>query len=234
MNLKKTGAEVELCLKWLCSSDQNVVIDKEINDILSLDVQHISTYCLTLHKNTKLFIDKYISKDDDEMYEEMVLVNNLLKKANYINYEVSNFSLNDDYRSKHNMIYWMDEQYYGIGLSSSSYIDGYRYTNTRNIHSYIQEEYKREIEKVENEDEFLYYIMLFLRLKDGISLSDFEKKFGFSFLCLNNTINKWERSSHLIKDNDTIKLSFEGRLILHTIVLDFLKEYEDGLRTKKK
>lgn len=210
------------------------MLEKEIEDIISLDVSHISTYCLTIHENTKFYIDKYQSKDDDEMVDELNIVYDTLIKHGYINYEVSNYAKERHYMSKHNLIYWEDGQYYGVGLNASSYIDNKRYTNTKNIHKYINGHYDRVVEEVKKEDEFLYYIMLHLRLDSGIKLIDFQNKFGFDFLLLNKTIKKWERSSHILLNGDTICLTFKGRLILHTIVIDFLEEYEHGLCLFKK
>ena len=202
-------------------------LEKEIKDILSLDIQHISTYCLTIHENTKFYIDKYISKDDDEMAEEMFLVNQLLSENGFTNYEVSNYCLGLRNRSKHNLIYWNNEEYYGVGLHASGYLDNVRYTNNRNILKYNNFEFVDFKEEIKDEDDFLYYIMLKLRLSDGIDLKEFEDKFGFKIEQeLIKTIYKWKQTNHLLIDDTRLSLSFKGRMILHTIVIDFLKGLE--------
>lgn len=208
-------------------------LEKEIKDILSLDITHISTYCLTINENTKFYIDGYKSKNDDEMLEEMFLVNKLLEENGFRNYEVSNYSLGERNRSKHNLIYWKNEQYYGVGLHASGYIDDIRYTNTRNILKYNNYQFIDFKEEIKEEDDFLYYIMLNLRLVDGIDLNDFKNKFGFEIEnSLKRTILKWKQSDHLLLDDKHLYLSFKGRMILHTIVIDFLKEYEQYLRLR--
>ena len=60
----------------------------------------------------------------------------LLIKNGYIHYEVSNYA-KKGYESKHNLVYWNNEQYYGFGLSSTSYINNIRRTNTKNLTKYI-------------------------------------------------------------------------------------------------
>ena len=208
-------------------------LEKEIKDILSLNIKHISTYCLTIHENTKFYIDGYRQKDDDEMLEEMFLVNKLLSENGFSNYEVSNYSLGKQYRSKHNLIYWKNEQYYGVGLNASGYIDNIRYTNTRNILKYNNLDFLDFKEEIKEEDDFLYYVMLNLRLVDGIDLIDFKNKFGFEIEnTLSRTILKWKQTDHLLLDDKHLYLSFKGRMILHTIVIDFLREYESYLRLK--
>lgn len=202
-------------------------LEKEIKDILSLQIEHISTYCLTIHPNTKFYLDGYTPKDDDQMMEEMFLVNKLLSENGFSNYEVSNYSLGSRNRSKHNLIYWKDEQYYGVGLSASGYIDNIRYTNTKNIIKYNKNQNEKEIEYITKEDDFLYYIMLNLRLSDGIDLNAFRNKFGYSFLdACKNTIYKWNKTDHLFHDNERVYLSFKGRMILHTIVSEMSIEQE--------
>ena len=210
-------------------------LKREIHDFLSLNVEHISSYCLTIHENTKFYINKYESKSDDEMVDELRLVHDILSDKGYINYELSNFALKEEYKSAHNLIYWKNKEYYGVGLGASGYLNNIWYTNTRNLHKYIKGEYIQESEQINDKDDLFYYLMLYLRLIEGIDLKEFYHSFSIDFLtCFPQTINKWNKSGHLLINDDRIYLSFEGRLILHTILVDLFKEYEDGLRAKQK
>ena len=106
---------------------------EDINFIKSLDITHISTYSLILEEHTKLYIDGYKYIDDEldrDMYD---LICRELKDFDH--YEISNFSKNESYRSKHNMTYWKNLEYYGFGLGSSGYEGNIRYTKRgrRNI-----------------------------------------------------------------------------------------------------
>ena len=64
-----------------------------------------------------------------------------LKQKKYIHYEISNFS-KEGYESKHNLTYWNNKEYYGFGLSSSGYINGFRYENTKNMKKYLEGNYR--------------------------------------------------------------------------------------------
>lgn len=151
-------------------------LKKDLNLILKLKPEHISTYSLILEEYTKLSL-KEINPIDEELELEMYnYIRKKLKNKKYIHYEVSNFALNNK-ESIHNLNYWNNEEYYGFGLGAHGYIDGIRYENTKNINKYIENEFvaKQEIvgikEKQENE------LMLGLRKIKGINLSDFFNKY---------------------------------------------------------
>ena len=71
----------------------------------------------------------------------------ILKKNNFIHYEISNFS-KKGYDSKHNLCYWNNHEYYGFGLGASGYIENIRYTNTRSINNYLLGNYVLEENKL--------------------------------------------------------------------------------------
>ena len=167
---------INLDLMYAIPNEDINILDKDIDFILSLNPEHISTYSLIIEDNTKLGINKtkYI---DDELDSKMYnLICNKLKNNNYTHYEISNFC-KDGYYSRHNMCYWKNNYYYGFGIGSSSYIDDYRITNTRSISNYrvgnyLEKEYVNEKSKIE------YEILLGLRLIDGIDLEEFYKKYN--------------------------------------------------------
>ena len=100
------------------------------------------------------------------------------KKLNhYHHYEISNFALTG-YESKHNLTYWKNEEYYGFGSGSSGYVDDVRYTNTKSIKHYL-EEYKRiEEKRISLKEKIENEFILGFRILDGISITNFEKKYG--------------------------------------------------------
>ena len=151
-------------------------LKKDLNLILKLKPDHISTYSLILEEYTKLSLNNVIPIDEDLELEMYNYIRHKLKKKKYIHYEVSNFALNKK-ESLHNLNYWNNEEYYGFGLGAHGYIDGIRYENTKNINKYIEYNFvaKQEIvgikEKQENE------LMLGLRKIQGINLNDFFNKY---------------------------------------------------------
>lgn len=151
-------------------------LDRDLNEILKLDIEHISTYSLILEENTKLFIKGYESIDEDiesGMYYKIVSV---LKKHGYNHYELSNFS-KPDFESKHNLTYWNNENYYGFGAGASGFINKTRYDNTKSVPNYINGKtriYEEKITRIQNiKDE----VMLNLRKTLGINKKKFQDKY---------------------------------------------------------
>ena len=151
-------------------------LKKDLDLILKLKPDHISTYSLILEEYTKLSL-KNIQPIDEELELEMYnYIRSKLKKKKYNHYEVSNFALTGK-ESIHNINYWNNEEYYGFGLGAHGYIDGIRYENTKNINKYFENDFvaKQEIvgfkERQENE------LMLGLRKIKGINLVEFFNKY---------------------------------------------------------
>ena len=102
------------------------------------------------------------------------IITKKLKK--YHHYEISNFSY-VGYESKHNLVYWNNEEYYGFGAGASGNINGVRYNNTKNIHKYINGDYKLEETKLTEEEKMQEEMFLGLRKLDGVDINKFEKKY---------------------------------------------------------
>ena len=108
------------------------VLKKDLKQVLKLDVEHISTYSLIIEDNTMIGING-INPIEEELDEEMYnVICETLDKKGYIHYEVSNFA-KEGYESKHNINFWLNNNYYGFGLGAHGYIGNIRYENTRNI-----------------------------------------------------------------------------------------------------
>ena len=151
-------------------------LKKDLNLILKLEPQHISTYSLIIEEHTmcKVRNDEQVSSEEEiKMYEYIV---SKLSKMGYNHYEISNFA-KIGYESRHNLTYWNNQEYYGFGLGASGYIKGFRYTNTRNIDEYINGIYKREENLVSKTEMMENEVMLGLRKMQGINLQDFFDKY---------------------------------------------------------
>lgn len=145
----------------------------DINFLKQNKIKHISTYSLIIEEHTKLRNEKYIDQDlDYKMYQ---LIKKELKEYNH--YEVSNFSLKG-YESKHNLVYWNNNNYYGFGLGAAGFINNIRYENTKNIIEYIKGNYIKEkniLEKIENMQNEM---ILGLRKLEGVDKKEFFKKYN--------------------------------------------------------
>jgi oxygen-independent coproporphyrinogen-3 oxidase len=150
----------------------------DLETATSLNVQHISSYCLSYEEGSPL--DRMrkenciVPADDDicaTMYDTMC---NHLRKAGYEHYEISNFSL-PGYHSRHNSAYWDGTPYLGIGAGAHSYNGTSRQWNPNNLDTYMQGiEYNApqfEIEHLSKTDLYNEKIMLTLRTAKGLNLS---------------------------------------------------------------
>ena len=156
-----------------------------LDAVTALNPEHISLYSLILEEGTPLWKRrdalKFPSDDEDtDMYFSAV---DKLASCGYRHYEISNYAM-PDRESRHNLKYWRDEQYIGVGLSAYSYFNGMRYGNTSNMENYIGGFFERPTtaETIDNATEAYEYVMLALRLADGFSLSEYRARFGEDFL----------------------------------------------------
>ncbi len=176
--IRKRGIEnINLDLMYAVPGEKLSVLKQDIKKLISLKPTHISTYSLILEDHTKLKNKnvEYINEDlDRKMYDTIC---DKLKKAGYVHYEVSNFAI-AGCESKHNLNYWNNDEYYGFGLGASGYKDAFRYTNTRNLHEYIEGKYRQESLLMSYKDQMDNELMLGLRKLKGINVDDFYNKYG--------------------------------------------------------
>lgn len=160
--------------------DQTIEDVKEsLEYLIKINPEHISCYSLILHSD----IFKNLPSDDAER-EMYYLTIKMLKEAGYEHYEISNFSIPKK-ESKHNLCYWNQEEYIGVGAGASSYIDGKRYTNELNIERYISKIANGittyEIEEIQSDEaKIKEYMILKLRLLEGVNVQGAFEKFGIN------------------------------------------------------
>ncbi len=151
-------------------------LKKDLNLLLKLNPEHISTYSLIIEEHTmcKIRNDENILPEEElKMYNHIV---SKLEKKGYIHYEISNFA-KPGYESKHNLTYWNNEEYYGFGLGATGYIKGFRYSNTKSIDEYLLGNFKDEENLVSKTEMMENEVMLGLRKMEGIDLQKFFDKY---------------------------------------------------------
>lgn len=141
----------------------------------SCGVQHISAYILKIEEGTRFYTlkDQLSLFDDDEQaafYEQTVA---MLTALGYRQYEISNFA-KDGYESRHNLHYWHDEEYLGLGPSAHSFIDGRRFYYDNDFQRFYQNEATEESTGGDSDE----FIMLALRLAEGLIFDNYEQRFG--------------------------------------------------------
>ena len=174
-------------------------LKKDIDLILKLEPDHISTYSLIVEDNTKIGISGVVPIEEEldaEMYE---LIRDRLKSKKFKHYEISNFAL-EGKESKHNMKYWDNEEYYGFGLGAHGYRHGVRYENTRSINGYFEGKYLLREEMLSKEDKMANELMLGFRKVEGINLKDFFMKYEVNLQEVFNVKELIENKELIYKD----------------------------------
>lgn len=219
---KKLGFDnINVDLMYALPNETLDILNKDLDFVLSLDVEHISTYSLIIEEHTKLYLNN-TKNINDELDEAMYkLICKRLKDNNFLHYEISNFS-KPGKESKHNTCYWNNDEYYGFGLGASSYINNYRNTNTRSITEYLKNNYLKEKEYISQKDKEEYEILLNLRKSDGISLKEFKEKYQVDFL------NKYKidtlvNNNFLKVDNNKVYIPEEKWYISNEIIVKIIE-----------
>lgn len=198
-------------------------LDKDIDALLSLDVPHLSTYCLSINKGTGFFNAGLVEADNDIAADQYERILKRLREAGYDRYEVSNFA-KPGYESKHNITYWRDEEYYAVGMGASGYVNGVRFDNTRNLGQYLAGHPRGKDELVSKESDLQYFFLTNLRLEKGFELHTFYKRFGFSFLDKYKVaIEKLTKEGLLeVVNGVSVRCTDRGLLILDQVLLELI------------
>lgn len=130
-------------------------LESSLNEVISLNPEHISIYSLILEEGTKLeemVRTNKLEMIDEELERKMYWeTKKLLEENGYIHYEISNFA-KKGFMSKHNVDCWNQKEYIGFGTASHSYLEGTRYSNSSSIKKYIENNNITVHEKQKKED----------------------------------------------------------------------------------
>lgn len=161
-------------------------LEMSVQQALALAPQHISIYGLQVEEGTAFARAQAAGRlalpsdeESEAMYDYMTTA---LPAAGYARYEISNFA-RPGFESRHNLGYWQDVPYLGVGASAHSYLDGQRYENPRGIEEYLAA--LRESGRASREEEPLTratsmeeFAFLALRTARGIDRARFAARFG--------------------------------------------------------
>ncbi len=187
------------------------------------DVQHISAYILKIEKGTEFYKNRnnMVLFNDDEQASLYLHVVDELEKYGYHQYEISNFS-KSGYEGKHNLKYWRDEEYLGIGPSAHSFIDGKRFYFEKSFEKFYNDEIVEDGVGGDIEE----YIMLKLRLSEGLNLKTLYEKYNYVVgKTFTDRISVLEKQGLIEYDNATIRLTKNGFLVSNSVInyiIDFI------------
>lgn len=201
---------------------------ENIENIIKLDIPHVSAYHLTYEPGTVLNYrkeKKYISELDEETsINQYTLLVNRLKSSGFIHYEISNFA-KKGFFSTHNLGYWNQQPYIGIGPSAHSYNGISRQWNYARNKSYIEAMNSGsdsfETELLDDKKRYHEYIMTSLRTIRGADLEYIKNNFNEEYLLhLVNKSKPYIVSGDIIRENNKLTLTENGKLISDHIIQD--------------
>ncbi len=195
-------------------------LTSDLRKIVKLKTEHISTYSLIIEDNTILKQKgiNYISeKLDNKMYNK---IKSFLKRKGYNHYEVSNFA-KSGFESKHNLVYWNNEEYYGFGLSAAGYYEGVRYENNNSLKLYINNDYTKEQNMISKKERMDYELMLGLRKLSGINIDKFEEKFEENLFEIYN-IDEQINQKNIINNNGFIYINPKKIYLMNEILIKLI------------
>lgn len=191
-----------------------------IDKALSMGVNHISAYALTVEQNTPLYKlikqGKYQTTNDEKTSRHFDMLLASINKAGWEQYEISNYAKDGSY-SIHNTGYWQGEKYLGLGPSAHSYNIHQRSWNVRNLKAYIEginnNTPQIEIETLTDEQKFNEYVLTSLRTKWGCSLAVIKTKFGEQLAAeTQQNAMVFITRGWVVAENNILYLTDEGKL----------------------
>lgn len=203
-----------------------------LDQAFALDLEHYSGYSLIVEPKTVFYNlmnkGKLPLPGEDAETQMLEMLMEQMDKHGYTQYEISNFS-KESYESVHNLLYWQNETYAGVGAGAHGFVNGQRYSNSGPIKHYMAtlEEGKRpilqthEVTQTEAMEEEMF---LGLRKSDGVSATHFEKKFGHSLDEIYGDTLKMLINKGLIEQNkESFKLTYRGLFRGNEVFQEFLK-----------
>ena len=192
--------------------------------LTSLSPEHISAYGLMIEDGTPFArrIDELSVADDDGQAQMYLYLCEALRAAGYERYEISNFA-RVGRESRHNTRYWLGSEYIGFGVAAHSYFGGERYGNSRDIDAFME---SRDIccerETVCGEDIRMEYVMLRMRLCEGVSVSDYKERFGRDFLADFPQIQVWIKQGFVALRDGRVAFTDKGSLVSNVLLSEML------------
>ena len=232
-HLKQAGFDnISIDLIYALPGQTMDQVKENVAKAIDLDIPHMSLYSLILENQT-VFMNRMrrgklpLPKEEleAEMFEYII---EELEKAGFEHYEISNFS-KPGFESRHNLVYWDNAEYYGLGAGASGYVDGIRYKNHGPIRHYLEaveagkaritEEHLTLEEKMEEE------LFLGLRKKTGVSKARFEEKFGISFdQRYGQVVASLTEQGLLVPDDKQVRMTKRGLFLGDTVAEKFILE----------
>jgi oxygen-independent coproporphyrinogen-3 oxidase len=203
----------------------------DLKESLRLKPDHISAYCLSYEEGTPLLrlidtgiLSRLEEEEELKMYESL---KEALEQNGFLHYEISNYARNGR-ECQHNIIYWNNMEYVGIGAGAFSYLNGERFSNIRSVKDYVSAVFsKRSLigftEKLSRERRASEILIMALRMTRGISRKEFIDRSGFDVMDLfEQQVNLLVKADLICLDNKRVRLTKRGISLADSVMMEFV------------
>lgn len=230
-NARKAGfTNMSIDLMFGLPNQTLEMLSESVSRALELQLPHYSIYSLKVEENT-LFHTLYhknqlpLPSEEEELNMYLLLMDRM-KRAGYKQYEISNFA-KPGFESRHNMAYWLNEDYYGLGAGAHGYVGRRRHMNIKGVNPYNEAARKGlprlETIDVSREEAMEDFVMVGLRMLDGISRDRFEQQFNTSLdVVFARPLDKMVKTELLEATDEGYKLSDKGVLFGNEVFAEFI------------
>lgn len=200
-----------------------------LKKLVELKVEHISAYSLIVEEGTpfyKLYEGDRLALPNEDIEREMYYrTKDILKEAGFERYEISNYA-KKGYECRHNIRYWVRQDYLGLGLGASSCIENTRYKNTEWLDEYLLENKyteKTEVQNLSKEECMEEFMFLGLRMTKGVSKTKFSEVFGPDIEeVYGSVLSKLKEQKLIQEEGDSIFLTEYGLDVSNRVWVEFL------------
>ena len=213
-------------INGLAYSDIKKEIDGLHEIVSKYKINHISFYELMIGEKCKFGKMKLPFLSEEEKYSYEKVFGEMIKVHGFYKYEISNYA-KKGYESIHNKAYWNYKNYAGFGPGAHSTIDGFRIENKDDVKSYMDGNYKKTVE-LSYKERIEEYILMGLRLVEGIDLKDFYERFDCH---LDNVINfkSIKYSEKLEIKNNNLTLTDSGFNLMNRVLVDIFEDLDESI-----
>ena len=197
--------------------------------VAALKAEHVSCYGLKIEEGTQLYVfkDSPFLPDDDVQADMYLYAVEMLARFGYRQYEISNFAKRG-FESKHNLKYWLGDEYIGFGPGAHSYVGQCRYSFIEDVDKYIERvtlgqvvvEYSEEMSDFENAGE---YLMLRLRTTHGISEEEYYNIYRLKMDFVLELLRKYETNGWAFYKDGRWRFTPKGFMLSNSLIGEILE-----------
>lgn len=222
-NIHKAGiSNITIDMMYGLPYQDTTMWEAHLKEVTTWPIHHISMYSLTIEEHSEFGRQHQSLIDNElegELYEKGVAI---LEEAGFFQYEVSNFA-KPGFASQHNLGYWNVEDYVGAGCGAHGSVGSIRYENTERMDLYLQRKFREKEELISVKERMFEAVMLGLRKKQGIALTQFEARFHVKLeKVYKDAIEANQKEGLLIMEAGYLRTTPKGLVLLHSVLLAFM------------